>query len=42
MARIEHIALWVDDLDVLSAFYARAFGAQVGPRVAPAMVTTKA
>ncbi len=32
MARIEHIALWVDDLDALSAFYARAFGAQVGPR----------
>ena len=30
MARIEHIALWVDDLDALSAFYARAFGAQVG------------
>lgn len=32
MPRIEHIALWVDDLDALSAFYARAFGAQVGPR----------
>jgi lactoylglutathione lyase len=32
MARLEHIALWVDDLDVLSAFYARAFGAQVGAR----------
>ncbi len=32
MARIEHIALWVDDLDALSAFYARAFGAQVGQR----------
>ncbi|HKR34041.1 MAG TPA: VOC family protein [Steroidobacteraceae bacterium] len=32
MARIEHIALWVDDLDTLSAFYARAFGAQVGTR----------
>jgi len=30
--RIEHIALWVDDLDALSAFYARAFGAQVGAR----------
>jgi len=26
VARIEHIALWVDDLDLLSAFYARAFG----------------
>jgi lactoylglutathione lyase len=32
MPRIEHIALWVDDLDVLSTFYARAFGAQVGQR----------
>jgi lactoylglutathione lyase len=32
MARIEHIALWVDDLDALSAFYSRAFGAQVGQR----------
>lgn len=32
MARIEHIALWVDDLDALSVFYARAFGAQIGER----------
>jgi lactoylglutathione lyase len=32
MPRIEHIALWVDDLDVLSAFYARAFSARVGAR----------
>lgn len=32
MPRIEHIALWVDDLDALSAFYAKAFGAQVGTR----------
>jgi lactoylglutathione lyase len=32
MPRIEHIALWVDDLDALSAFYAQAFGAQVGLR----------
>jgi len=32
MPRIEHVALWVDDLDALSAFYARAFGAQIGPR----------
>ena len=32
MAHIEHIALWVDNLDELSSFYARAFGAQVGPR----------
>jgi lactoylglutathione lyase len=32
VTRIEHIALWVDDLDALSAFYARAFGAQIGSR----------
>lgn len=32
MARIEHIALWVDDLDALSTFYTRTFGAEVGPR----------
>jgi lactoylglutathione lyase len=31
MPRIEHIALWVDDLDALGAFYAQTFGAQVGP-----------
>lgn len=34
MARIEHIALWVDDLDAICAFYADAFGARVGPRYA--------
>jgi lactoylglutathione lyase len=32
MPRIEHIALWVDDLESLSTFYAKAFGAQVGAR----------
>jgi lactoylglutathione lyase len=32
MPRIEHIAFWVDDLDALSAFYARAFGARIGSR----------
>jgi lactoylglutathione lyase len=32
MPRIEHIALWVDDLEALSEFYARAFGAQIGSR----------
>lgn len=37
MARIEHIALWVDDLDALSTFYGRAFGAQVGPRYVNAL-----
>ena len=32
MPRIEHIALWVDDLEALSAFYAKAFAAQIGAR----------
>jgi lactoylglutathione lyase len=32
MPRIEHIALWVEDLEALSAFYAKAFCAQVGAR----------
>jgi lactoylglutathione lyase len=32
MPRIEHIALWADDLELLGAFYARAFGAQIGQR----------
>ena len=31
MARIEHIALWTADIDRLCAFYARHFGARVGP-----------
>jgi lactoylglutathione lyase len=30
MPRVEHIALWVDDLEVLCAFYSKAFGAKVG------------
>lgn len=34
MARIEHIALWVDDLDGMCSFYEDAFGAQIGPRYA--------
>lgn len=28
--RIDHVALWVRDLDVVCAFYAAHFGAQVG------------
>lgn len=28
--RIEHVALWVRDLDVVAAFYAKYFGARVG------------
>ena len=30
--RIEHVALWARDLDALAEFYARWFGARVGPR----------
>src|SRR5512137_2257086 len=29
--RIEHVALWVRDLDAVCAFYAEHFGAAVGP-----------
>lgn len=29
--RIEHVALWVDDLDAMCAFYAGALGAVIGP-----------
>lgn len=31
MIKIEHIALWVHDLDEFCAFYERNFGASVGP-----------
>lgn len=31
MVRIEHIALWAADIDDLCAFYARHFGARIGP-----------
>jgi lactoylglutathione lyase len=31
-ARIEHVALWVADLETTCAFYALHFGATVGPR----------
>ncbi len=34
MARIEHVALWVEDLDGICAFYEQTFGAQAGPRYA--------
>ncbi|SIR64770.1 VOC family protein [Pseudacidovorax sp. RU35E] len=30
MPRIDHVALWVHDLDAMCAFYARAFDGQVG------------
>ena len=32
MSRVEHVAFWVRDLDGICAFYARYFGAKVGPR----------
>jgi lactoylglutathione lyase len=32
MSRIEHVALWVRDLDRVCAFYSGYFGAKVGPR----------
>ena len=31
MPRIEHVALWVTNLDAMCAFYADAFGAAIGP-----------
>lgn len=36
MIRIEHIALWVDNMDVMCDFYSRYFGAVVGPQYANA------
>ena len=30
--RIEHVALWVRDLEAVAAFYARWFGARMGER----------
>ena len=32
MSRLEHVALWVRDLDSICAFYADYFGAKVGAR----------
>lgn len=32
MPRIEHVGLWVRDLDLVCDFYVRHFGAQPGPR----------
>jgi lactoylglutathione lyase len=31
-ARVEHLAIWVRDIDTVAAFYARWFAAQVGER----------
>ena len=30
--RIEHVGVWVRDIDVVAAFYARHFGATIGER----------
>lgn len=32
VVRIEHIALWTEDIEPLAAFYAKYFGASIGPR----------
>jgi lactoylglutathione lyase len=32
MTRIEHIGVWVHDIDAVAAFYARHFGARIGER----------
>ena len=32
VARIEHIALWTEDIERLARFYAQYFGASVGPK----------
>jgi lactoylglutathione lyase len=32
MTHIEHIALWVDDLEAMAAFYSKYFNASVGPK----------
>jgi len=32
MTRIEHIGVWVRDIDTVAAFYARYFGARIGDR----------
>ncbi len=31
-ARIEHVGVWVRDIDSVAAFYARHFGARIGER----------
>jgi lactoylglutathione lyase len=34
VARIEHIAMWTEDIERLAKFYAQYFGASVGPKYA--------
>jgi lactoylglutathione lyase len=31
MARLEHVALWTENIDRLADFYAKYFGARIGP-----------
>jgi lactoylglutathione lyase len=43
MTRIDHVALWTEDLDRLATFYATYFGASAGPRYAnPAKASRRA
>jgi lactoylglutathione lyase len=32
VTRIEHVGVWVSDIDAVAAFYARHFGASIGAR----------
>jgi lactoylglutathione lyase len=32
MTHIEHIALWVEDIEAMAAFYSKYFNASVGPK----------
>lgn len=32
MTRLDHVALWTDDIERLASFYSRYFGAKVGER----------
>jgi lactoylglutathione lyase len=32
MVRLDHVALWTDDVERLASFYARYFGARIGER----------
>jgi lactoylglutathione lyase len=34
MPRIEHVALWTEDIDRLARFYTEYFGASIGPKYA--------
>lgn len=36
MARLDHVALWTDDIERLASFYAKYFGAKIGEKYANA------